>query len=295
MNLCEEIMTFWVSQIFNGISYGALLFLLAGGLTLIFGAMNIINVAHGSFYLIGGYIGFEVIRLTGNFYIGILAAGIFVGILGLIIEPVFLRRMEGKEPGNDLKQMLVTMGIAVLIQDFCLLIWGGDPYMIQTPSYLKGAAQIGQFFFPKIRLFIIAYSILIFLCVWWFYGKTSIGAKLRATVDNDEMASGLGINVGRIRRGVFALGALLCGFGGVIGCSFMGVALGIEFEILPLAFVIVILGGTGSLTGALVGSLVVGITDNLGKALFPELSYFTLFAPLVIILAFKPTGLFGKG
>ena len=127
-------MTFWVSQIFNGISYGALLFLLAGGLTLIFGAMNIINVAHGSFYLIGGYIGFEVIRLTGNFYIGILAAGIFVGILGLIIEPVFLRRMEGKEPGNDLKQMLVTMGIAVLIQDFCLLIWGGGPLHDPNPE-----------------------------------------------------------------------------------------------------------------------------------------------------------------
>jgi branched-chain amino acid transport system permease protein len=287
-------MTFWVNQLFNGISYGALLFLLAAGLTLIFGAMNIVNVAHGSFYLIGGYFGFEVIRKTGNYYLGILVAGFLVAMLGLIIEPIFLRRMEGKEPGNDLKQMLVTMGIAVIIQDVCLLIWGGDPYMIQSPSYLKGAIHIGRFFFPTIRLFIIAYAIVIFLLLWWLQGKTSIGAKLRATVDNDEIASSFGIDVDRVRMGVFTLGALLCGFGGVIGCSFMGIALGIEFEILPLAFVIVILGGAGSLTGALVGSFIVGITDNLGKALFPELAYFTLFAPLVIILAFKPTGLFGK-
>ena len=183
-------MTFWVNQLFNGISYGALLFLLAAGLTLIFGAMNIVNVAHGSFYLIGGYFGFEVIRRTGNYYLGILVAGLLVAILGSIIEPIFLRRMEGKEPGNDLKQMLVTMGIAVIIQDVCLLIWGGDPYMIQAPSYLKGAVQVGRFFFPAIRLFIIGYAIVIFLLLWWLQGKTSMGAKLRATVDNDEIEKG---------------------------------------------------------------------------------------------------------
>lgn len=288
-------MQFWVNQLFNGISYGALLFLLAGGLTLIFGAMNIINVAHGSFYLVGGYIGFVVISLTGNYYLGILLAGVVVGLMGLVIEPVLLRRLESKEPGNDLKQMLVTMGIALIIQDVCLLIWGGDPRMIKAPGYLSGSVQAGEFFFPAIRLFIVVYSFALYALIWWIQEKTSLGAKLRATVDNDEIASGLGINITRVRVGVFTMGAILCGFGGVIGCTFMGLAPGMEFEILPLAFVIVILGGMGSVKGAMVGSLIVGLVDNFGKALFPELSYFTLFAPLAIILAFKPQGLFGRG
>ena len=257
--------------------------------------MNVVNVAHGSFYLVGGYIGFEVIRVTGNYYLAILVAGIVVGILGLIIEPIFLRRMEANEPGNDLKQMLVTMGIAVIIQDVCLLIWGGDPYMIKCPSYLRTSLHVGNFFFPTLRIFIIIYAALIFLLMWWFQEKTSFGAKLRATVDSDEMASSLGINIGFMRNSVFVMGAILCGFGGVIGCGFMGIAPGIEFEILPLAFVIVIVGGLGSLKGALLGSIIVGLIDNFGKALFPELSYFTLFAPLAIILAFKPTGLLGRG
>ncbi len=265
------------------------------GLTLIFGVMNVVNIAHGSFYIVGGYIGFEVIRVTGNYYLAILVAGIAVGMLGMVIEPIFLRRMESKEPGNELKQMLVTMGIAVVIQDLCLLIWGGDPYMIKCPDYLTGSIQIGEFYFPTLRIFIIIYAVLIFVLMWWLHEKTSIGAKLRATVDNDEIASTLGVNIGLIRNMVFMMGAILCGFGGVIGCGFMGVAPGIEFEILPLAFVIVVVGGLGSLKGALLGSLIVGLIDNFGKALFPELSYFTLFAPLAIILALKPTGLLGKG
>lgn len=287
-------MGFLINQLFNGISYGALLLLLVGGFTILF-VMNIINIAHGSFYLVAGYIGFEVVRLTGNYFLGILFAGIVVGFLGLVIEPIFLRRLEAREPGNDLRQMLVTIGIAIIIQDICLLIWGGEVYMTKCPNFLRGSIQVGEFFFPKLRLFIIVYAVLIFSLMWWFYEKTLIGAKLRATSDNDMMASGVGIRVSLVRMGAFIMGAVLCGFGGVIGCSFMGIFPGIEFEIIPLAFVISIIGGMGSLKGAFVASFLIGIIDNFGKALFPELSYFTLFAPLAIILAFKPTGLFGKG
>jgi branched-chain amino acid transport system permease protein len=287
-------MDFLINQTFNGISYGGLLLLLAGGFTILF-AMNIINIAHGSFYLVAGYVGYEVVKLTGNYFLGIILAGFIVGFLGLVIEPIFLRRLEAREPGNDLRQMLVTIGITILIQDICLLIWGGETYMTKCPDFLRGSIQVGKFFFPRLRLFIIVYAITIFSLMWWFYEKTLLGARLRATSDNDMMASGVGIRVSLVRMGAFTMGAVLCGFGGVIGCSFMGIFPGIEFEIIPLAFVIAIVGGMGSLKGAFVASFLIGIMDNFGKALFPELSYFTLFAPLLIILAFKPTGLFGKG
>ena len=288
-------MEFLINQSFNAISYAALLFLLAGGFTLIFGVMNIVNIAHGTFYLFGGYIGYEVISLTGNYYVGILCAGIAVGILGLVVEPVFLRRFESAEPGNDLRQMLVTMGIVYIMQDAFLLIWGGGPYMSSVPSYLDGSIEIGPYYFSNFRIFMIVAAALIFIFLWLFQEKTIIGAKLRAAVDHDDVAASIGINVSFIRLGVFAMAAVLCGFSGVIGCSFMSIAPGIDFEILPLAFVIVILGGLGSLKGALVGSIIVAFIDNFGKALVPELSYFTLFAPLAIILAYKPSGLFGRG
>ena len=288
-------MEFWIMQAFNGISYAAILFLCAGGFTLVFGVMNIVNIAHGTFYLFGGYIGYEVIRLTGNYYLGILIAGMVVGLLSFVIEPIFLRRFETREPGSDLKQMLVTMGIVFVMQDSFLLIWGGDPFMSDTPSYLSTSVEIGPLYFSGLRLFMIGAAAVAFLFLWWFQEKTSIGAKLRAAVDNDAVAGSLGINVSLIRLGVFTMAGILCGFGGVIGCSFMGIAPGFDFEILLLAFVIVIVGGFGSLKGALVGSIIIGLVDNFGKALFPELSYFTLFAPVAIILSFRPTGLFGRG
>ena len=283
-----------INQTFNGLSYAALLFLLAGGLSLIFGVMNIINMAHGSFYLISGYVGFAIINLTGSYFAGIIIAGIFIALLGMGIEPVFLRRFEGNEPGNDLNQMLVTMGIVLILQDVCLWIWGGDPYMIPLPHYLNGYFKLGSLVFPKVRIFIIISASVIYFLMWWFQKKTEIGAKIRAIVDNDEIASAIGLNVTLIRMGVFAFGAGLSGLAGVIGASFLGAYPGMEFEIIPLAFVIVIVGGLGNFTGALFGSIIVGMVDNFGKTFFPEMSYFTLFAPLVVILAFRPTGLLGR-
>ena len=146
-----------------------------------------------------------------------------------------------------------------------------------------------------LRIFMIGAAAALFVVLWWFQEKTKVGAMVRAAVDNAEMSEGLGINVPLVTLGVFGLGALLAGFGGVVGCAFMGIYPGLDFELLPYAFVVVIIGGMGSLPGALVGSLVVGLIDNFGKALFPELSYFTLFAPMAVVLAVRPTGLFGKG
>ncbi len=284
-------MEFWVNQTFNGLSYAALLFLLGGGFTLIFGVMKIANIAHGSFYLVGGYVGYTVSSLTGNFYLALLVACIVITLMGMVMERLFLHNLGGQ----DLRQMLITMGIALFLQDLCLLIWGGNPLNLPIPSYLAGSLRVGKYYLPALRIFMIFSAALLFVLLYWFQEKTKVGAMVRASVDSMEMSEVLGINVPLVMLGVFGLGALLAGFGGVVGSAFMGIYPGLDFELLPLAFVVVIIGGMGSLQGALVGSIIVGLVDNFGKALFPELSYFTLFAPMAIILALRPTGLFGKG
>jgi branched-chain amino acid transport system permease protein len=283
-------MEFWVTQTFNGISFGALLFLLAGGLSLIFGMMRIVNMTHGSYYLLGGYVGLTIIWRTGSFVLAILAAALVIAIVGVCEWNAFLKRLGGQELG----QVLTTMGFALIFQDLALIVWGGDPYTIPVPAVLSGAYQIGDLYFPIYRLFIILVAAAVALVLWLMLEQTRIGATIRATVDDPEMARGVGINVHRISMAVFAMGALLAAVAGVVAGGFVGVYPGADFEILPYAFVVVIVGGMGSLKGALIGSLMVGLLDNFGKALFPELSYFTLFAPMAAILAIKPTGLYGR-
>jgi len=186
------------------------------------------------------------------------------------------------------------MGFALIFQDLALIIWGGDPYTIPAPAMLSGAHQIGDLYFPIYRIFIIVVAAVVALLLWLVLEKTRVGAMMRATVDDPEMARGVGINVQLISMVVFALGAFLAAVAGVVAGGFVGVYPGADFEILPYAFVVVIVGGMGSLKGALIGSLMVGLLDNFGKALFPELSYFTLFAPMAAILAVRPTGLYGR-
>jgi len=283
-------MDFWITQAFNGISYGALLFLFASGLSLIFGVMRIINLAHGSYYLMAGYLGLTLMRIRSTYFLAILGAAVIIALVGIIMVRVFLRKLSG----NDLGQVLITMGFALIFQDVALLIWGGDPFTINVPKTLSGSVEVGPLFFPKYRVFIVLMAVLIGLGLWFFQSKTRSGSMIRAAVDHEEMARGMGINVPLVYIGVYALGAFLAAVAGVIGGGFLSIYPGLDFEILPYAFVVVILGGRGSLKGAVVGSLVVGLIDNFGKVLFPELSYFTLFAPMVIILAVRPVGLFGK-
>jgi branched-chain amino acid transport system permease protein len=283
-------MEFWIGQLFNGISYGALLFLLAGGLSLIFGMMRIVNMTHGSYYLLGGYVGLTVIWRTGYFLLAIVAGALTIAVIGIGEWNAFLKRLTGQELG----QVLTTMGFALIFQDLALIVWGGDPYTIPTPAILGGSWQVRSLYFPVYRVFIVAVAALVAVVLWLIVERTRLGAMMRATVDDAEMARGVGINVFRISMGVFAMGALLAAVAGVVAGGFVGVYPGADFEILPYAFVVVIVGGMGSLKGALVGSLLVGLLDNFGKALFPELSYFTLFAPMAAILAVRPTGLFGR-
>jgi branched-chain amino acid transport system permease protein len=281
---------FWITQAFNGISYGALLFLLAGGLSLIFGMMRIVNMTHGSYYLLGGYVGLTVIWRTKSFPLAILLGALAIAVVGIGEWNAFLKRLSGQELG----QVLTTMGFALIFQDLALITWGGDPYTIPVPAMLSGAYTIGQLYFPVYRFFIVAVAGAVAVILWLVLERTRVGAMMRATVDDPEMARGVGINVYRISMIVFALGAFLAAVAGVVAGGFVGVYPGADFEILPYAFVVVIVGGMGSLKGALIGSLLVGLLDNFGKALFPELSYFTLFAPMAAILAVWPTGLYGR-
>ncbi len=283
-------MDFWILQVFYGTSYGALLFLLAGGLSLIFGMMRIVNMTHGSYYLLGGYVALTTIWASGYYVLAILAAAAVIAGIGIAEWNAFLKRLSGQELG----QVLTTMGFAFIFQDLALIVWGGDLHTIPVPAVLSGAWQVGELYFPVYRVFMIAVAALIALVLWLTLERTRIGAMMRATVDDPEMARGVGINVFRISMCVFALGASLAALAGVVAGGFVGVYPGADFEILPYAFVVVIVGGMGSLKGALVGSLLVGLLDNFGRALFPELSYFTLFAPMAAILAVRPTGLFGR-
>jgi branched-chain amino acid transport system permease protein len=281
---------FWVIQVFNGISYGALLFLVGSGLSLIFGVMRIVNLAHGSYFMLGGYIALSVINSTGSWALSLPVAALAVAMIGMAMERVFLRPL-GFEP---LRQVLLTVGFAFLFQQAALDIWGGNNMDIVPPAALTQSIVVAGTYLPLYRVFMIGMALAIGVLLWLVMEKTRMGAAVRATVDDAQMARGVGIDTNRISMFIFALGAFLAALGGVIGGAFLGIFPGLDFEMLPLAFAVVIIGGMGSLGGAAIGALLVGLADNFGKALFPEVSYFTLYAPMVLILAIKPTGLFGR-
>ena len=283
-------MAFWIIQTLNGLSFSMMLFLMAAGLTLVFGLMKIINIAHGSFYILGAYVGLTILRATGSFLLAALAAAVVAALAGLLMQTVFLRRFYTKE----LQQVLLTFGFVLIVADLCLWIWGGNPMALPKPAGFKGSIWFAAVVFPTYRLLVIVVGGLMAVGLWLFQEKTKFGAIVRAGVDDEEMLRGLGINIQLVFAAVFGFGALLAGIGGIMGGPFVGVYPGIDMYILLLAMVVVIIGGMGSLKGAFVGSLLVGLIDNFGKALFPEISMFTLFAPMAIILAVRPTGLFGK-
>jgi branched-chain amino acid transport system permease protein len=283
-------LNFWVTQAFNGVSYGALLFLVGSGLSLIFGVMRIVNLAHGSYFLLGGYVALTVIWTTGSWALALPVAALAIGLVGLAMERIFLRPL-GFDP---LRQVLLTVGFAFLFQQAALDIWTGNNFDINPPAALSQSITIGGIYFPLYRIFMIAIALAIGITLYLIMEKTRIGAMVRATVDDAQMARGIGIDTSRVSMMIFSLGAFLAALGGVIGGAFLGVYIGLDFEMLPIAFAVVIIGGMGSLGGAAIGALLVGLADNFGKALFPEISYFTLYAPMALILAIKPTGLFGR-
>jgi branched-chain amino acid transport system permease protein len=280
----------WMIHILNGIALGMMLFLLAAGLSLIYGLMKILNLTHGSFYLVGGYIGLTVVKLTGSFILGILVATVAVGLLGAALERFFLRRFHL----DELPQTLLTFGFLFIFADLSLWLWGGDAQMMEVPAIFDHSLRIGAYAYPYYRLFLIAVGLTVAGGLWWFQVHTRLGTMLRAGVDDAEIARALGINVSLLFTLVFAAGAALAALGGVLAGPVLSVYPGADFDVLILAFVVVIVGGLGSLQGALAGALFVGIIDDLGKAYFPEFALFTVFVPMAVVLVIRPTGLFGR-
>lgn len=283
-------MTFWAIQTLNGLSFGMLLFLLAAGLSLIYGLMRILNLAHGSFYIFGAYVALSVISLTGSFVLSIIGGTLAVVVLGVLMERVFLRFL----PREELPQALLTFGFLLIVGDVSLWVWGGTPQTLPKPEMFEQSVRMGTLIFPSYRLFVLGIGVVIGVALWFLQERTRLGAMVRAAIDDAQIARSTGINVSLLSTGVFAFGAALAAFGGIIGGPLLGVYPGADFEILLLAFVVVIIGGLGSLKGAFFGALLVGLLDNFGKALFPQLAYFTIFAPMAIILAIRPSGLFGS-
>jgi branched-chain amino acid transport system permease protein len=280
----------WVIHALNGLAYGMLLFLLAAGLSLIYGLMKILNLSHGSFYLFGGYIGLSVMQRTGSFVLALVVAAAAIAVIGAVIERFFLRRFHL----DELPQTLLTFGFLFIFSDLSLWIWGGDPQMLDKPRFFDHSVSLGDYSYPEYRLFLIAVGAAIAGGLWWFQEHTRLGTMLRAGVDDSEIARALGINVSLLFTLVFAAGAALAALGGVLAAPELSLYPGGDFDALILAFVVIIVGGLGSLRGALAGALLVGILDDLGKAFFPQFALFTVFVPMAVILVARPTGLFGR-
>jgi branched-chain amino acid transport system permease protein len=281
----------WVVQTLNGISMGALLFLLASGFTITFGLARVVNLAHGAFYLLGGYMGLTILWVTKSFWLALLAGGLSIVVLNYFCERYLIRKTQG----NELGQVLLTVGIVYVIADIALVIWGGNPLRIAQPEIARGSIDLPfGIVYPRYRFLLILFGIVIGAGQWLLYRKTQLGAIVRAGVDNRETVGAMGINIDRLLAMVFAFAAFLAGMSGVAGGAFLTVYPGAEWDILVLALVVVIVGGLGSLEGAMVGSLIVGLVDAYGRWLLPEFSYFVVFGPMAVLLLFRPTGLFGR-
>lgn len=280
-----------VTHTLNGLSFGSLLFLVASGLTLAFGLMRALNLAHGAFYLLGGYLALDVLDRTGSYALATAAAVLGVTAVGALFERVLLRRVRHEE----LAQVVLTVGAAFLIADQILAHYGGRPVVPPRPPGLEGTVTFGEVTFPVFRLVLIGVAAAVFVALWLVINRTGVGAQLRAAVDDEEMARATGVPVPALFVGVFGAGSALAAFGGVWGGAFTGLEPGGGFTILLLALVVVVVGGLGSVTGAFLAALLVGLVDEFGKWLFPGFALFTIYAPVALLLALRPQGLFGKG
>ncbi|MEM0921736.1 MAG: branched-chain amino acid ABC transporter permease [Pseudomonadota bacterium] len=292
----------FLNALFNGITLGGLYFLVASGFTLIFGLMRNVNLAHGSLYLLGGYIGYEFAELTGYWLIAFPAAFILVGALGILLQIVVFRRMEGQ----DLRQTLVTIGISIVIADLMLWGWGGDFYNIAAPSWLSGpletilvttqkrSGDLVYLKYPMVRIVIFLAAVAIGIGMWLLLNRTRIGMLIRAGVDDRDMLSATGARIQLVFLGVFAFGAGLAGIAGVVGGTFQSVAPGEDIRFLLASLVVVIVGGMGSIPGAALGALLIGLAEQFGSVYFPTYAVVLTFVIMVLVLAFRPQGLMGR-
>jgi branched-chain amino acid transport system permease protein len=292
----------FLNAVFNGITLGGLYFLVASGFTLIFGLMRNVNLAHGSLYLFGGYIGYGISVATGSWILSFIAAFIIVALVGILLQILVFRRMEGQ----DLRQTMVTIGLSIVFADLMLWAFGGDFYQIQTPAWLIGPVELplmtavkssGEAVFlqyPLVRLVIFAASVVIGIAMWLVLNRTRIGMMVRAGVDDRNILAATGVNIQLVFVLVFALGAGLAGIAGVVGGTFQSLSPGEDTRFLLASLVVVIVGGMGSIPGAALGALIIGLAEQLGSVYIPTYAIVVTFLIMVLVLALRPQGLLAR-
>jgi branched-chain amino acid transport system permease protein len=283
-------MEVFVAQLLNGLVYGVLLFLIAAGLSLIFGLMNVVSLAHGSFFMLGAYFGLSIFKITGSFWLALIVAPIPVIMLGVLMELIFLRPLYRR---GHLDQVLLTFGFTFVFLDLVQTLWGRTVMRLPVPDALQGTVQIGLGVFSAYRLCLIGFGFAIALLLWLFLERSRIGAMVRAGVDNAVMAAGLGGNIPALFTGIFGFGVALAALGGIAAAPVLGLYPGMDSEILIPAFIVIVIGGMGSLRGAFVGSLLIGIADTFGKAYFQSIALFLIYLAMTAVLLIRPQGLFG--
>ena len=279
-----------MQQALNGISFGALLFILAAGLSLIFGMMDVVNLAHGAFYMLGAYVALTVVQRTGSFWPALIIAPVAVGLLGLLIEPLLLRRLRGRH----LDQVLLTIGLSLVIVDLIGLFWGREIRSIPLPAGLDHSVTVMGGDYPVYRLFVIAFGVVLAVAFSLIHRRTRMGALIRAGVDDAPMLAALGVDIDRLFASTFAVGAALAALAGVVAAPVFGVFPGMDVDALIYSLIVVVVGGLGTLSGAVVGAGLIGPADTFGKVLFPQFALALIFALLALVLLLRPTGLLGR-
>ena len=292
----------FLNAVFNGITLGSLYFLVASGFTLIFGLMRNVNLAHGSLYLFGGYIGYAISTWTGSWVLGFIVAFIGVALLGVVLQIVVFRRMEGQ----DLRQTMVTIGLSIVFADLMLWVFGGDFYQIQTPGWLVGPIELplvtavrssGEAVYlryPMVRLVIFVAAVVIGVAMWLALNRTRVGMMVRAGVDDRDMLAATGVPIQLVFVVVFALGAGLAGIAGVVGGTFQSLSPGEDTRFLLASLVVVIVGGMGSIPGAALGAVIIGLAEQLGSVYIPTYAIVVTFLIMVLVLALRPQGLLAR-
>jgi branched-chain amino acid transport system permease protein len=281
----------FILSLLNGLTLAALYFLVASGFTLVFGLMRNVNLAHGSLFLLGGYIGYTVGEATGSWLLAVAAGFFFVALVGLLLQVFVFRHMDGQ----DLRQTLVTIGISIVLADIYLWIWGGDVYQFDPPAWMQFPVPLPIInAYPAFRLLVLVAAIAVGVVLWLFLNRTRVGMMIRAGVDDKRMLSASGVNVQRIFAVTFALGAGLAGVAGVIGGTALSIAPGEDTRYLLASLIVVIVGGMGSISGAAIGALLIGVTETMGMAYAPTYGVVFTFLIMVVVLAFRPQGLMGK-
>jgi len=276
----------------NGLTLAALYFLVASGFTLVFGLMRIVNLAHGSLYLLGAYLGWTIANATGSWYLALIISPLIIAGVGVLLQQGLLRRIQGQ----DLREALVTIGVSIIVGDLLIAYYGGQFYEFSLPDVLSGGINPGLagFTYPTFRIFTLLTALVVGIGLWLLLKHTRLGMIIRAGIDDREMVSALGINIQKIFAIVFGLGALLAGLAGVIGGSSLSIAPGDDGLYLLYSLIVVIVGGMGSIAGAALGALLVGLIEQYGLAYAPTYSILITFAMMILVLAIRPQGLLGR-